>query len=73
MNMKIADTSAQDLMLGQANRKNRRIVIADGVLLLIGVAVSAFIYVADVSLAGSFRPVLDKDCSSPTIRIHSAR
>lgn len=52
MNMKIADTSAQDLMLGQTKRKNRRIVIAGGVLLLIGVAVSAFIYVADVSMAG---------------------
>lgn len=52
MNMKIADTSAQDLMLGQTNRKKRRIVIVGAVALLIGVAVSAFIYVADVSMSG---------------------
>lgn len=53
MNMKIADTSAQDLMLGQTNRKTRRRVVVVGVVaLLIGVAVSAFIYVADVSLSG---------------------
>ncbi len=53
MNMKIADTSAQDLMLGQTNRKTlRRVVIVGAVALLIGVAVSAFIYVADVSMSG---------------------
>lgn len=53
MNMKIADTSAQDLMLGQTNRKTRRRVVVVGVVaLLIGVAVSAFIYVADVSMSG---------------------
>lgn len=52
MNMKIADTSAQDLMLGQTSRKNRRIVIVGAVVLLIGVVVSAFIYVADVSMSG---------------------
>jgi HlyD family secretion protein len=53
MNMKIADTSAQDLMLGQTNRKTRRrVVIVGAVVLLIGVAVSAFIYVADVSMSG---------------------
>jgi HlyD family secretion protein len=52
MNMKIADTSAQDLMLGQTNRKKKRVVIVGAVALLIGVAVSAFIYVADVSMSG---------------------
>lgn len=52
MNMKIADTSAQDLMLGQTNRKKRRVVIAGAVALLIGVAASAFIYVTDVSMSG---------------------
>lgn len=53
MNMKIADTSAQDLMLGQTNRKTRRrVVIVGAVALLIGVAGSAFIYVADVSMSG---------------------
>jgi HlyD family secretion protein len=52
MNMKIADTSAQDLMVGQAKLKNRRIVIVGTALLLIGVAVSAFIYVADVFTSG---------------------
>jgi HlyD family secretion protein len=52
MNMKIADTSAQDLMLGQTNRKKRRVVIVGAAALLIGVAVSAFIYVADVSMSG---------------------
>lgn len=53
MNMKIADTSAQDLMLGQTNRKTRRRVVVIGVAaLLVGVAVSAFIYVADVSMSG---------------------
>lgn len=52
MNMKIADTSAQDLMLGQASRKNRRIVIVGAAAMLIGVFVSAFIYVSDVSMSG---------------------
>ncbi len=52
MNMKIADTSAQDLMLGQTNRKKRRIVVLGAVVILICVAVSAFIYVADVSMSG---------------------
>lgn len=52
MNMKIADTSAQDLMLGQANRKKKRVVMLGAAVLLIGVAVSAFIYVADVSMSG---------------------
>ncbi|HEY0893968.1 MAG TPA: efflux RND transporter periplasmic adaptor subunit [Cellvibrio sp.] len=52
MNMKIADTSAQDLMLGQTNRKKRRVVVVGAVALLIGVAASAFIYVADVSMSG---------------------
>lgn len=53
MNMKIADTSAQDLMLGQTNDKTRRrVVIVGAVALLVGVAASAFIYVADVSLSG---------------------
>lgn len=52
MNMKITDTSAQDLMLGQAKRKKRRVVIVGAVALFIGVAVSAFIYVADVSMSG---------------------
>lgn len=52
MNMKIADTSAQDLMLGQTNRKKKRVVILGATTLLIGVAVSAFIYVADVSMSG---------------------
>lgn len=53
MNMKIADTSAQDLMLGQTNRKTRRRAAIVGVVaLLIGVAGSAFIYVADVSMSG---------------------
>lgn len=52
MNMKNADTSAQDLMLGQTNRKNRRIVVLGALALLIGVAVSAVIYVADVSMSG---------------------
>lgn len=53
MNMKIADTSAQDLMLGQTNRRTRRRVVVIGVAAsLIGVAVSAFIYVADVSMSG---------------------
>ena len=50
MNMKIADTSAQDLMLGQTNRKKRRVVVLGAVV--IGIAVSAFIYVADVSMSG---------------------
>jgi HlyD family secretion protein len=52
MNMKIADTSAQDLMLGQTKYGNRRILIVGVVLLLISVAVSAFVYVADVSMSG---------------------
>lgn len=52
MNMKIADTSAQDLMLGETNRKKRRIVILGTAALLIGVAVAAVIYVADVSMSG---------------------
>ena len=52
MNMKIADTSAQDLMLGQTNRKKRRVVVLGAVVILICVAVSAFIYVADVSMSG---------------------
>ncbi|MEN0039099.1 MAG: HlyD family efflux transporter periplasmic adaptor subunit [Cellvibrio sp.] len=52
MNMKIADTSAQDLVLGQTSRKNRRIIIVGAVALLVGVAVAAFIYVADVSMSG---------------------
>lgn len=52
MNMKIADTSAQDLMLGQTQRKNRRILVLSAAVLLIVVAVSAFIYVADVSMSG---------------------
>lgn len=52
MNMKIADTSAQDLMLGQTNRKKRRVVVLGAVVVVIGIAVSAFIYVADVSMSG---------------------
>ena len=52
MNMKIADTSAQDLMLGQTQRKNRRILVLSAAVVLIVVAVSAFIYVADVSMSG---------------------
>lgn len=52
MNMKIADTSAQDLMLGQASRKKKRIALVGAVALLVGVAVSAFMYVADVSMSG---------------------
>lgn len=52
MNMKIADTSAQDLIVGQARRKGRRIVIAGTLLLLAGLTVSIFIYVADVFTSG---------------------
>jgi HlyD family secretion protein len=52
MNMKIADTSAQDLMLGQTNRKKKRIVMLGIAVLLIGVIVSTFIYVAEVSMSG---------------------
>lgn len=52
MNMKIADTSAQDLIVGQARLKGRRIVIAGTLLLLAGLAVSIFIYVADVFTSG---------------------
>lgn len=52
MNMKIADTSAQDSMLSQPTLKRRRMVTVGVVLLLMGVAVSAFTYVADVSRSG---------------------
>lgn len=52
MNMKIADTSAQDLMVGQTTHKKKRIVFVAVALLQIGVAASAFIYVADVSMSG---------------------
>src|SRR5690606_28087221 len=52
MNMKIADTSAQDSMLSQPTLKRRRMVTVGDVLLLMGVAVSAFTYVADVSRSG---------------------
>lgn len=52
MNMKIADTSAQDLMVDQTHLKKKRNAIVGAVLLFIGIAVSAFIYVADVFTSG---------------------
>jgi len=52
MNMKIADTSAQDLMRNQTRSRPKRIIIFGVVLVLIGIVVSAFIYVSDVSMAG---------------------
>lgn len=52
MNMKIADTSGQDLVVGQATRKSRLMLIVGGALLVIAVVGWAAHYVADVSLAG---------------------
>jgi HlyD family secretion protein len=52
MNMKIADTSAQDLMLGRAKNPTKRLKILIAAILLLSVAVSTFIYVAEVSVSG---------------------
>lgn len=52
MNMKIADTSAQDLKLNRAKSPTRRITIVVVAMLLVSLAVSAFIYVAEVSVSG---------------------
>ena len=53
MNMKIADTSAQDLMLDRKKQSYaKRLLIGVIVLVLICIAVSVFLYVADVSMSG---------------------
>lgn len=52
MNMKIANTSAQDFVVGRAQKSGRRIIILMIALLSVALIVSAFVYVARVSVSG---------------------
>ncbi len=52
MNMKIADTSAQDLLLVQPGASTKRIAAIGVLLLLLVLAAAAFIYVSEVSVSG---------------------
>lgn len=52
MNMKIADTSAQDLLLVQPRASTKRVAAIGVLLLLLVLAAAAFIYVSEVSVSG---------------------